>query len=143
MSVTEHDLVEAFPPGRGWHGPIGGIPPEIVTIEADFRGKKWTEIEPAVCDRHSDAYNMLDVEPLAYFLPAFLRTAIVEPRGNAAEFLVYFVCSGQANDLYMQLTEDQRDLLKGIVASTIAFNDHYACGEKQQFLARLREWDAR
>lgn len=144
MSVTVHDVVAAFPSGKPWTAHVPGTPPEIFDIEADFRGKRWTEIDVRLCNRHSDAYNMLELEPLVYFIPAFLRAAITDRIGTAAEFLVYFVCLGQADQLYRRLNDTQRDVFAGVVADLLANDgDYFASGEKEQFGKRLREWNAR
>jgi len=142
MAVTYEHILEAFPPGPPWVEPIPGTPPEIILIERDFRGKSWPEITTQICNYHSDAYNMLAPEPLAYFLPAFLRAAVADPKGTAAVFLVYFVCSSRSHDRALRLlTDEHRDVLFGVVGWLLQNDDGYfASGERQQYVARLREW---
>ena len=145
--MTYEDIAHAFPPGAPWTDPVPGCPPEIFQIERDLRGRSWLELTTAMCNRHSDAYHMLDLEPLAYFLPAFLRAAVSDPNGVAAESLVYFVCSGKARkarDLYLRLTGEQRDVMMGVVALLLKNgDDSFVSGERVKFAARLREWSAR
>lgn len=87
---------------------------------------------------------MLDLRPLAYFLPAFLRAAIVDPNSVAAEMLVYFICSRSAKKLYEILNSEQRDVFNGVIAWLLE-NDHeyFSKQEAQQFAARLRERQSR
>ena len=138
MAVTYGDIARAFPPGQPWIDAVPGCPPEIIQIERDFRGRSWPEVTTAVCNSHSDAFHMLDLEPLVYFLPSFLRASVSDPNWVAAESLVYFVCSGHAHELYLRLTNEQRDAMVGVVAWLLTHDDGYfASGEQEQFVTRL------
>ena len=144
MSALQDQVAAAFPDREPWTDPISGCPPEIADINREFRGKGWRDVPPEQCNRHSDAYTMMDAEPLAFFLPAFQSAAVADPLGHAALYLVFFACSEtKVDDVYRRLTVVQRTAFVGVVNWLIDNDGHFASGERDEFDLRLLMWDER
>ncbi|MCG9894651.1 MAG: hypothetical protein MH204_04155 [Fimbriimonadaceae bacterium] len=64
-------------------------PDGAAEIEAEFAGKSWLQITPALADRQAGNIICLTLEALAHHLPAFLAAAHADPDGDSATYLVY------------------------------------------------------
>ncbi|HET6248775.1 MAG TPA: hypothetical protein VFE47_13825 [Tepidisphaeraceae bacterium] len=136
--MTVDDILQAFPDQAPYPGPITGCPPEIFDIAGDFGGKSWKEIDSAMCDKHDDAFNMLDPKPLCYFLPAFLAAALDKPHSMTADSLVYFVCRWKTFAKFAKLLDSRQiSVVLGVVES-IMNADNGCFAEQTEVILKTR-----
>ncbi|MEM6392912.1 MAG: hypothetical protein AAF797_09085 [Planctomycetota bacterium] len=134
------DLYDAFPIRTPFPAAIDGTPPEIISIAQTLGRRPWTEVPTKWCSANSDALAMLDLEPLAFYFPAFLAVTIDQPNSVAAESLVYNVISKPFRPLLDRLSSEQRDLAFGTVAWALSQTNDFASGEDAALLKQVQHY---
>jgi len=71
----------------------------VEAIERAFlRGMRWTDLADAVIDENFANLPLLTPEAFAYYVPAYIRRAVLEPRvvelgsGMVLQFTIYALC---------------------------------------------------
>jgi hypothetical protein len=79
---------------------------------------------------------MMDMKPLAYFLPAFLVAAILQRNSAAAEAVVYFVCSPAFDQIVPALSGAQHKAILDTVEAVLNADHGFFADQTEAFLQR-------
>lgn len=142
MPISAKQISTAFPDVAPFSHRITGCPPEIFDLQRVLEGKSWTDVDAATCDRHPDALVMLDLEPLTYFLPAFLVAAVLRPNSAAAEAVVYFACGPAFDEVIPTLSLAQQKAVLDTAEAVLNADRGFFADQTEAFLRRAARLEA-
>jgi hypothetical protein len=139
-----NNLVQVFPPHpidpvtafSEW----GGTYTDATKFRESVRGRKWTELEPAVLERSHDALVFFGPASIADYLPAFLVSLLRQDRELSAmpSFLYGVLTRGKDpqrfDERFALLTESQR---RAIANALAALEVEMAGSSRQQDLTEV------
>lgn len=145
--TTKEDLIvrieAVFPDApfeSAWHAcPCGCY--ECVELDEAIRSKNWTQFTPIECRLVSAGACLFTDEAFAYFLPAYLRAALLDPgeadvavEGTAWQFLPHGL-GAQSRRTFFNLTQTQREVL-------VDWLEWWVASEEEEWSYILSDMDA-
>jgi len=122
---------------------------EPVDDTEPFKGKRWQEINSEILSRHHYALSWFTPEAFQYYLPAFLRSGLTDPKAVYVISLLLFlkptedpVLASFRRQRWEQLTEAQIEALENWLQWLV---DHSKPSVKEEFedalsVVRDRYW---
>lgn len=118
--------------------------PDVAEVRDEFRGQTWLDADVELLRRNVEALSFFTPEAFRYYLPAFLRAALLEPR--RADIIPQFVCLSltppkddgpQLRRFRKQMhlfSSDQKDAIRSFLTYA---QEHLALAEARQALHRF------
>lgn len=97
---------------------------ECVEVRREFMGREWTAIPDSVVKQHYEHLPLLGAEARRYYIPAFLRAALLLPESSIGEWLYMDLSpSGIKTSEIAKFTKEQRAMIQEYLQRLGTFNE--------------------